>query len=144
MSPDPLASALDTSTEVTRSDVRRLEVLGHMRGRRRLWSVDQKLAILAEADRSDNIAALARRFDVSTSLIYTWRRELRYARQAVARQVSSEAEPALVPVMADGGAGATERPAVIEVEFGGTITRIYAGADSGLVATVLQSLRAAP
>ena len=66
MSPESLTSALDTGTEVTRSDVRRLEVLGHMRGRRWLWSVDQKLAILAEADRSDNIAALARRLDVPT------------------------------------------------------------------------------
>jgi hypothetical protein len=35
----------------------RFEVLGQMTGRRRLWSVDQKLAILAEADHSDNIGA---------------------------------------------------------------------------------------
>ena len=115
-----------------------------MRGRRRLWSLEQKLAILADADRSDNIAALARRFDISTSLIYTWRRELRYARQAVARQVSTDAAPALVPVMADAGAAVIARPAMIEVEFSGTITRIYAGADAGLVATVLQSLRGTP
>jgi transposase len=123
MSPEPLASTLDTSTKGTRNDVRRLEVLGHMLGWRLLWSLDQKLAILAEADRSDNIAAQARWFDASTSLIYTWRRELRYARHAVARQVSSDTEPELVPVMADGGAGATERPTVIEVEFSGTTTR---------------------
>lgn len=144
MRPDLPASALDTSTEAARSDVRRLEVLRQLRGRRRLWSLEQKLAILADADRSDNIAALARRFDISTSLIYTWRRELRYARQAVARQVSTDAAPALVPVMADAGAAVIARPAMIEVEFSGTITRIYAGADAGLVATVLQSLRGTP
>lgn len=144
MRPDLPASALDTSTEAARSDVRRLEVLRQLRGRRRLWSLEQKLAILADADRSDNIAALARRFYISTSLIYTWRRELRYARQAVARQVSTDAAPALVPVMADAGAAVIARPAMIEVEFSGTITRIYAGADAGLVATVLQSLRGTP
>lgn len=144
MSSEPPETELDTSIEVARSDVRRLEVLGQMAGRRRLWSLDQKLAILAEADHSDNIAALARRYDIRTSLIYTWRRELRYARQAVARQASSEAEPTLVPIMADSCAAATERSAMIEVEFSGTVTRIYAGADAGLVATVLQSLRDAP
>ena len=46
--------------------------------------------------------------------------------------------------MADGGAAATDRPTVIEVEFSGTITRIYAGADAGVVATVLKSLRVLP
>jgi transposase len=144
MRPDPPETALDTRTEVARSEVRRLEVLGQMTGRRRFWSVDQKLAILAAADQSENTAALARRYDIRNSLIYTWRRELRYARQAVARQVSSDAEPALVPVMADSGAAATDRPVVIEVEFSGTVTRIYAGADAGLVATVLKSLRVLP
>jgi transposase len=144
MRPDPPETALDTRTKVARSEVRRLEVMGQMTGRRRFWSVDQKLAILAAADQSDNTAALARRYDIRTSLIYTWRRELRYARQAVARQVSSDAEQALVPVIADSGAAATDRPVVIEVEFSGTVTRIYAGADAGLVATVLKSLRVLP
>jgi transposase len=55
--------------------------------------------------------------------------------------VSSDAEPALVPVMADSCAAATDRPAVIEVEFSGTVTRIYAGADASLVATVLKSVK---
>ena len=116
MRPAPPETALDTSTEVARRDVRRLEVLGQMAGRRRFWSVEQKLAILAEADRSDNIAALARRYDIRTSLIYTWRRELRYARQAVARETFTGTEPSLVPVMADIGA-APDRLTAIEVEF---------------------------
>ena len=58
--------------------------------------------------------------------------------------MSSDIKSALVPVLADCGAGAIERPTVIEVEFSGTVTRIYAGADAELVATVLQSLRVAP
>lgn len=69
MSPDPVTSGLDISSELGRSDVRRLEVPGCMRGLQPLSSLELKLSILAEADRSDNIAALARRFDVSTSLI---------------------------------------------------------------------------
>ena len=114
-----------------------------MAGRRRLWSVEQKLTILAEADHSDNVSALARRYDIRTSLIYTWRRELRYARQAVAREAFATVEP-LVSVLADTGAGATERAAVIEVEFSGTLTRVFAGADAHLVATVFKSLRVEP
>jgi transposase len=50
MGPDPPETALDTSTEVARSEVRRLEVLGQMTGRRRFWSVDQKLGTSINSD----------------------------------------------------------------------------------------------
>ena len=44
--------------------------------RRRRWSVDQKLAIVAEFERSGSSGAVvARRYGISTGLLYTWRRQ---------------------------------------------------------------------
>lgn len=62
------------------------EVSRDMAGRRRIWTLKQKLAIVAELERCDYIVTFARRHDVRTSLLYIWWRELRYA--VAARQVS--------------------------------------------------------
>ena len=44
--------------------------------RRRRWSVDQKLAIVAElARRGSSGAVVAQRYGISTGLLYTWRRQ---------------------------------------------------------------------
>src|SRR5271170_1008641 len=44
--------------------------------RRRRWSVDQKLAIVAEFERRGSSgAAVAQRYGISTGLLYTWRRQ---------------------------------------------------------------------
>ena len=71
-----LTSALDTDIGVPLKRVRRIEVLPGMRGRRRVWTLEQKLALISEMERSDNIAAFAREREISTALLYTWRREL--------------------------------------------------------------------
>lgn len=48
------------------------------RERRRRWSDEERLEILAEAFAPGAcVADVSRRRDVSTSLIYTWRRKLR-------------------------------------------------------------------
>jgi transposase len=70
-----LASALDTRTGVGLEPVRRAELLGSTAGRRRVWTLEQKLAIVAQMERCDNIAAFARQHDIRTSLLYIWRRE---------------------------------------------------------------------
>jgi len=136
-------TALDSRTGAGLIPAGRVEVLGRMAGRRRVWTLEQKLAILAEADQCDNVMALARRYDIRTSLIYTWRRELRYARQAAHREVlapSTAAQLGLVPVVADAGAAASCGALAMEVEVAGTVTRIFAGADAALVASVLRCL----
>ena len=115
-------SALDIGTGVGREPARRAEVLRDMAGRRRSWTLEQKLALVSQMERCGNIAAFARQHDVRTSLLYTWRRELRYALEAN-RLAEPHAEPAFVPVVA-----ASPRPpprdVVIEVEVGGAIVRI--------------------
>ena len=76
MEDDSLASALDTCTGVGLEPVRRPELLRSMAGRRLDRTLEQKLAVVAQMERCDNIAAFAHQHDIQTSLLNTWRREL--------------------------------------------------------------------
>lgn len=136
MDDDALRTGLDTCTGVGPELVRRLEVLSAMVGWRRSWSLEQKLAIVAEAQHCDNLTALARRHDIRTSQLYTWRRELRYALEA--QRGSTEAEPMFVPVVAD---SARRGDVAIEVEIDGAVVRISRTAKADLAAAVVQALR---
>jgi transposase len=137
-----LTTVLDTGTGVGPEPARRVEVLSGMAGRRRSWSLEQKLAIVAEAQGCDNLAAFARRHDIRTSLLYTWRRELRYAAEA-AGSSRARAERSFVPVLADVGARSNREPidASIEVEIGDAVVRISRAAEIKLVTAVVQALR---
>jgi transposase len=71
----------------------RAEVLG--RERRRVWSDEDKLRILAEAGRQGiGLAAAARRHDLHPQQLYTWRRLFRRAAEAA----RSEEPVAFLPV----------------------------------------------
>jgi transposase len=53
--------------------VQRLEVVNT--GRRRRWSLDEKLRIVAESYQGHRqVSATARRHDISPSLLYSWRK----------------------------------------------------------------------
>jgi|SRR5882724_4081429 len=68
--------------------------------RRRRWSGEEKVRIVAEATASDaRVADIARRHGVSRSLIYTWRRE---ASQGLSGDGVGAALPELVPVIVSG------------------------------------------
>jgi len=61
----------------------RAEILG--RERRRTWSDEDKLRILAEADAPEiSLASVARRHDLCPQQLYAWRRLFRDAATAVA------------------------------------------------------------
>lgn len=134
-------SALDTRIGVAREPIGRPEVLRDMVGRRRIWTLEQKLAIVAELERCDNIAAFARQHDIRTALLYTWRRELCYA--VAAGQVTDndgDHAPMFVPVVAD-SPKAKSNDVAIEVELGGALVRIERAASPGLAAAVIQVLQ---
>jgi len=134
-----VTSGLDTGSGVGLEPVRRTEVLRSMAGRRRTWTLEQKLAMVAQMERCGNIAAFAREHDIRPSLLYTWRRELRYAAEA-SRSARHEADPAFVPVVAD----RPERPAAdvtIEVEVAGAVVRIRRTARPELASAVLKALQ---
>jgi transposase len=63
--------------------------------RRQRWSVDQKLAIVAEFEHSGSSGAVvARRYGISTGLLYTWRRQAHGLRAR-----SRSLVPGFVPVV---------------------------------------------
>ena len=115
--------------------------------RRRRWSDEERLQIVAEAFAPGaRVADVCRRHDVSSGLIYTWRRKLLDA--GVARESSPpEAMPTPVfveAVMDDDPAAAAssaEHPAMIIDLPRGKRVSIFAAASPALVAAALKALR---
>ena len=114
--------------------------------RRRRWSEEERLRILSEAFAPGAcVADVCRRHDVSSGLIYTWRRKLLDA--GVAQEASApEALPA--PVFAEAvidgdavAASAAEPPALIIDLPRGKRVSVFAAASPALVAAALKALR---
>jgi len=105
--------------------------------RRRLWSEEQKRAIVAAAFAPGAIVAdVARRASVCAGQIYRWRQELRCAGSGFSQVV--------IAAMGERGndRGALDPPSAIEVEFGGaTRVRIAASTPPELAAAVVRALR---
>jgi len=114
--------------------------------RRRRWSDEERLRILSEAFAPGAcVAEVCRRHDISSALIYTWRRKLLDAGAAQEAEVS-EALPAPVfaeAVMDDSAAvtSAAEHPAMIIDLPRGKRLSIYPAASPALVAAALKTLR---
>ncbi|MPS67350.1 MAG: transposase [Novosphingobium sp.] len=111
--------------------------------RRRRWSDEERLEILKEAFAPGAcVAEVARRRDVSTALVYTWRRKLRGAH--------SEPEPdelaatgfaaAVMIEDADVAPSGLQPAIVIDLARGKRIS-IFASASPALVASALKALR---
>jgi transposase len=109
--------------------------------RRRRWSNEERLQILAEAFAPGAyVAQVARRHDVSTGLIYTWRRKLR-------RRTSEAGAPAAVAGFAEAMVIDDARsevpmaqPAiVVDLAQGGRVS-IFGAASPAQVAAVLKSV----
>jgi transposase len=102
--------------------------------RRRMWSAEQKLALVAASSAPGaNVAEVARRADVRASQIYRWRRDLRAAtgpEQAFAPVIVSADHDRLV------GTG----PAVV-IELRGVVVKIAGDASPALVTATLRALR---
>jgi transposase len=98
--------------------------------RRRVWTDDQKRALVAAACAPGaSVAEIARRADLRASQLYRWRRDL-------AEPVSSGFAAVTVSAEPDPVAGY----AVI-LELGGAVLRIAADAPPALVTAVVRSLR---
>jgi transposase len=81
--------------------------------RRRRWSVDQKLAIVAEFDRPGSSGAVvARRYGISTGLLYTWRRQAHGLRAR-----SRSLVPGFMPVLVAPEVGAVAAPEEVSEVF---------------------------
>jgi transposase len=109
-----------------------LEVLAGPERRRR-WSVEQKQAIVAAAFEPGAVVRdVARQADVTPSLIYRWRRDVRAAANGFAR--------VLVAPVGDGVTAPLPVPA-IEIELAGNArVRIPASVSPTLAAAVVEAL----
>ena len=115
--------------------------------RRRRWSEEERLQILSEAFAPGAcVAEVCRRHDISSALIYTWRRKLLDA--GVAQEASAhEALPA--PVFAEAvldedlgpaATGAGHPAMIIDLPRGKRVS-IFASASPAQVASALKALR---
>ena len=101
--------------------------------RRRRWSSEQKQAIVAAAFAPGAVVRdVARQADVTSSLIYRWRRDLQAAANGFAR--------VLMAPSGDGMAAPPPLPA-IEIEFAGHVrARIPVSVPPALAAAVVAAL----
>ena len=100
--------------------------------RRRRWSNEQKQAIVAAAFKPGAVVRdVARQADVTSSLIYRWRRDLRAAANGFAQVLAAPAGDSVA---------ASPIPA-IEIEFAGNVcVRIPALVSPALAAAVVEAL----
>ncbi len=111
--------------------------------RRRRWSDEERLQILTEAFAPGAcVAEVCRRHDISTALIYTWRRKLR---EAQAEPMPGEfPEPGFAEAVmiedADGVRPGMHPAMVIDLARGKRVS-IFASASPGQVAAALKALR---
>jgi transposase len=133
---------------------RRIEVITGIE-RRRKWSAQEKVAIVAESLAEGAVVSeVARRHGLSPQQLFGWRSRLRDAAKGSAP--SSDATPAFVPAIVEDEpplsaapalpaavtmSAAGVAPAPIEIAVGGVIVRVRGEADPRALMTVLKALR---
>jgi transposase len=149
---------MDTVHTAITEPVRRLEVFTGA-GRRRKWSDEDKARIVAEIVASGaSVCSVARRHGLSPQQLFGWRRQLREAAggQTDAEEVQfvPAVVDAVVPSPAPGRDLSQERKAqrcceirpasgIIEIEVDGITIRAGRGADTTMIASIVQALKAA-
>lgn len=135
------------------SKVQRFEVFTWA-GQRRDWPPEVKAAIIAESYfKQETVCAVARRYGLSPSRLFTWRRQLR--KQIEARGVAAPTmAPAFVPAIIEEPLSIEPAPAkrprkqvrakdsAVELEIDGVAVKIGRGADANIIAVVIEALRA--
>ena len=136
------------------SPARRIEVFTGA-GRRRIWSAEEKAAIVEESYSSgDTVCGVARRHGLTHSQLFGWRRA---ARRAQAKGEGS-ASPRFVPAVVEEAAPLAESerrkrvsrpvrrfgraPGIVEVEIDGVTVRVGRSAEVKTIAAVIRALKA--
>lgn len=135
------------------SGVQRFEVFTG-KGRRRDWPLEVKGSIVAESySEQETVCAVARRHGLSPSQLFTWRRELRKQLEdrGVTLPITPPSAPSFVPaVIEPPPAPVAKRPrkrretkaSAIELEIDGVAVKIGRDADAGVIAAVIEALKA--
>lgn len=111
--------------------------------RRRRWSEDERRLILTDAfSPGACVAEVARRHDVSTALVYTWRRKLLEAVAEPNTSIAHDTGFAEAMIVDDSGGVSAERaPAMIIDLARGKRVSIFASASPALVGAAFKALR---
>jgi transposase len=161
MKHDRFDLSFDHSDNTKPTAVRRVEVISGPE-RRRSWSDEEKLEIVAESlVEGVNVSALARRHGMSPQQLFGWRAKIRARMEAVAEPPLSTSSPALtfVPVVvADASATPLDRtttpaasgvmtsgarsPSSIEIVLGTATIRLIGTVDGKTLTAVLRAVRA--
>ena len=120
------------------AQVERLEVVDT--GRRRRWSEDEKLKIVLESLQAPRqVAATARRYGVSRSLLLRWRRSFRTEPKDAAPPTGFV--PAMVVAEATPGPVGSAGGGAIEIEFAaGARMRITGTVDAAMLKAAVAAL----
>jgi transposase len=140
---------MDTVHTAITEPVRRLEVFTGA-GRRRKWSDEDKARIVAEIVASgDSVCSVARRHGLSPQQLFGWRRQLREAVGGHSGADEVQFVPAVVDAVVPVPTAHRERRAVrkadsgiIEIEVDGITIRAGRGADTAMIASIVQALKA--
>jgi len=125
-------------------------------GKRRAWPAHVKASIVAECySGRDGVSAVARRHGLDPSQVYAWRRDLRKQLEVtgVVLPATERQVPAFVPAVMETGTvpdlAPTRHPrrrrvarAVVEFEIDGVAVKIGRKADAGVIAAVIDALKA--
>ena len=110
-------------------------------GRRRRWSTDAKTTIVAESFAPGaSVSAVARRHDISPSLLFLWRRQT--TRAKVAERGYGDVPSGFVPVAISCGAKlrSSEEQAAIEIGVGAVRIRVRGTVDRRALREVLAAV----
>jgi transposase len=129
-----------SSTPSTKADgFRRLEVITGV-GRRRRWSDEDKARIVAESlDPATTSSAVARRYGLHVSQLFTWRQQLQRSASA-ATEVTG---PVFVPILPaeDSTTAPITAAGRMEIALGPAVVRVGADVDAAALRRVLEAVR---
>ena len=126
-------------------------------GKRRDWPPEVKASIVAECYAgNEGVGAVARRYGLDPSQVYAWRKDLhkQLADKGPAPLSAEPATTAFVPAVVEpskrpepAAARRTRRrrratAAAVELEIDGVAVKIARGADAGVIAAVIEALKA--
>lgn len=126
-------------------------------GKRREWPPEVKASIVAECySGREGVSAVARRHGLDPSQIYAWRKDLhkQLAAAGVILPAMEPDAPQFVPAVIEPVAVADGPPvrrprrrrrtagAAVELEIDGVAVKIGRGADAGMIAAVIEALKA--
>ena len=137
MGPAPMRN--HSSTTSTKADgFRRIEVITGV-GRRRRWTDEEKAWIVAESlDPATTVSAVARRYGLHVSQLFTWRQQLQQSTSAA----QTLGGPAFVPVLlAENGAPPVGAAGRMEIALGPVVVRVGADVDGPALRRVLEVVR---